>query len=113
MSAPALFHNLVSAWQQDAAGELVEVLAAELAATAAHGARTYGTPYGRCVGVYRAERVRSLFGLACFLDTYGLTLRQRYAPRRAHAFVFVEVSKLRPSEFEGTWVLERQRVGAA
>jgi hypothetical protein len=103
MNHPArLFQRLMAAWHQDAGDEAVELLGAEMAArVAASGGLA-------CVGLVRADAVRRLFGLACFLDTYGLTLRQRYLKSRAHAFVFVEVQAPKKcSEYDGARVIAR------
>lgn len=90
MNHPALlFRDLTSAWQQDAASERVEVLAAELAASVAAFAGS------TCLGLIRPEAVPKFFGLVYFLDGYGLVLRKRY---RTHAdAVFVYLDKKTPA----------------
>ncbi|MDQ3458736.1 MAG: hypothetical protein M3498_05465 [Deinococcota bacterium] len=105
MNHPArTFHRLMAAWHQDAGQEAIDVLAADMAACiAASGGLA-------CVGLVRSDAVRRLFGLACFLDGYGLTLRQRYIKDRACALVYAEVQASRPeSEYAGAVVSERAR----
>ncbi len=103
MNHPArLFQHLVATWHQDVSDDSIEILGAEMAAQVA------ATGGLACVGLVRAEAVRRLFGLACFLDTFGLTLRQRYLKDRSHAFVFVEVqAPKRTSEYDGARVIAR------
>lgn len=107
MNHPArTFQDFMSAWHQGAGDEGIDVLAAEFAAqVAASGGLA-------CVGLVRSEAVRRLFGPACFLDGYGLILRQRYSQDRRVAFVFAEVQAPRTaSEYAGAVVTERPRYG--
>lgn len=102
MNQPArIFHLLMAAWHQDAGHEAIDVLAADVAAAV-------GASGGlACVGLVRSDAVRRLFGLACFLDGYGLILRQRYIKDRTFAFVYVEVQTSKPeSEYAGAVVTE-------
>jgi hypothetical protein len=106
MNHPArIFSRLTSAWHQDVTDEAIDILAADLTAQVAAGRGPV------CVGLIRAEAVKRLFGLACFLDTYGLTLRQRYLKNRDFAFVIVEVQvpSLRPSDYAGAVVVARSQ----
>ena len=100
MNYPArIFRDLSSAWQQGAADERVDRLAAELTACVA----AQGT---LCLGLIRAEAVPKFFGLVYFLDSYGILLRKRYR-QEGGVLVFVEVKQPVTSEFAGALVFER------
>lgn len=98
-----VFRALHGAWNQDASGERVDQLAAELAACAAACQGVI------CLGLVRKEAVPSFFGLVYLLDGYGLLLRKRYRSDGATAFVYLSVSEGAPSEFAGTVVRELAR----
>ena len=96
-----VFRDLTSAFQQDAAGERVDVLAAELASCVADARGSL------CVGLIHKEVVPKLFGLVFLLDGYGLLLRQRYREQGDGVFVFLDRKNVAESEFAGAVVLER------
>jgi hypothetical protein len=95
------FRNLFSSWHEDAAGERVAALAAELAANVAAASAPV------CVGLYRKDIVPRLFGLVFLLDGYGLTLRQRYRQQGDGVFVFLEHRAEAAHELAGARVRER------
>ena len=100
MNYPArIFRDLSSTWQQDAAAERVDILAAELTARVAAG----GT---LCLGLIHAESVPKFFGLVYLLDTYGILLRKRHR-KEGGVLVFAEVKQAVESEFAGAAVFER------
>ncbi len=102
-----LFHHLVTTWHHDVTSDRVDQLAADLAAhTAAGGGLAL-------VGLVRSDAVRRLFNLACYLNTYGLTLRQRYIRDRSYAFVYAEIEQPQPSPYVGAVVIERRQELAA
>ncbi len=89
MSASTLPHSfqvLSAAWQQDAASHHVEILAANLAANLAVTGRS-------CIGLVKLEAVRQLYGLACFLATFGITLQWRYRTSKDAVFLFAGIKK--------------------
>ncbi len=100
MNYPArVFRDLSSTWQQDAASERIDILAAELTACVAAG----GT---LCLGLIRAEAVPKFFGLVYLLDGYGILLRKRHRSEGG-VLVFAEVKQAVESEFVGAAVYER------
>ena len=96
-----VFRDLTGAFQQDAAGDRVDVLAAELASCVADARGSL------CVGLVHKEVVPKLFGLVFLLDGYGLLLRQRYREQGDGVFVFLERKTAAESEFAGSVVVER------
>ena len=102
MNYPArVFRDLTSGFQADAAGERVDVLAAELAACMAEARGSL------CLGLVHKETVPKMFGLVFLLDGYGLLLRQRYREQGDGVFVFLDRKKPVQSEFVGNVVRER------
>ena len=94
-----VFRDLSSVWQQDAASDRVDLLAAELTSCVA----AQGT---LCLGLIRAEAVPKFFGLVYFLDSYGILLRKRHR-QEGGVLVFAEVKQPVVSEFTGALVFER------
>lgn len=108
MNHPALiFTTLSSAFQRDAASEIVDILAAELTAQVARASGPV------CVGLIKREAVPRFFGLVFLLDQYGLILRKRYRQQGDGVFVFLEPKKEVPSEFAGAVVREKPVVELA
>ena len=101
MNYPAhVFRDLMSTWQVDAAGDRVDVLAAELSACLSERSTA-------CLGLVEKETVSKLHGLVFLLDGYDLVLRQRYREQGDGVFVFVDRKEAALSEFAGTSVRER------
>jgi hypothetical protein len=103
----SLFRQLIYHWYQDAASEQVELLAAELAA------RFAAQQGSVCLGLMRLETVPRLFGLVFFLDSYGLTLRQRYRTSRDGVYIFLDKRGESSSDFVGTTVREQTKLAQA
>ena len=100
MNYPArVFRDLSSTWQQDAANERIDILAAELTSCVAVG----GT---LCLGVIHTEAVPKFFGLVYLLDGYGILLRKRHR-KEGGVLVFAEIKQAIESEFVGAAVYER------
>ncbi|CAN5878692.1 hypothetical protein BH24DEI2_BH24DEI2_16920 [soil metagenome] len=96
-----MFRDLTSSFQQDAAGERVDVLAAELASCVADA------PGSLCLGLVHKETVPKLYGLVFLLNGYGLVLRQRYREQGDGVLVFLDRKGDAVSEFAGSVVVER------
>ena len=100
MNYPArIFRDLSSTWQQDAASERIDILAAELTACVAAGETL-------CLGLIQADAAPKFFGLVYLLDTYGVLLRKRHR-KEGGVLVFAEVKQDVESEFVGAVVFER------
>lgn len=98
--ASALFRDLAAAWDMDAAGHRVDVLASELAALVARA------PGPLCLGLITREAVPRYYGLVFLLDGYGVCLRKRHRKDGRSVFVFAEPKGNAPSEHAGTVVRE-------
>lgn len=96
-----VFRHLTSSFQQDAAAERVDVLAAELASCVADAQGSL------CLGLVHKETVPKLYGLVFLLDGYGLVLRQRYREQGDGVFVFLDRKGDARSEFADSTVHER------
>ena len=96
-----VFRDLTSSFQQDAGGERVDALAAELASCVAAARGSL------CLGLVYKETVPKLYGLVFLLDGYGLLLRQRYREQGDGVFVFLDRKGDVASEFAGSVVVER------
>ena len=96
-----VFRDLTSSFQQDAAGERVDILAAELASCVAEARGSL------CLGLIHKETVPKLYGLVFLLDGYGLVLRQRYREQGDGVFVFLDRKGDVRSEFADSVVHER------
>lgn len=103
----SLFRQLIYHWYQDAASEQVELLAAELAAR-------FAVQQGSvCLGLMRIEAIPRLFGLVFFLDSYGLTLRQRYRTSKDGVYIFLDKRGEGSSDFAGTTVRAQTKLAQA
>lgn len=100
------FRALSSAFQHDAAGSEVDLLAADLAA------RVGSSRHPLCVGLVHKDAVRKFYGLVYLLDGYGLTLRQRHREGGEGVFVYAERKEAAPSEFAGAVVHARHETPA-
>ncbi len=97
MNHPArVFRDLVSTWHHDATSDRIDILAAELASSAALSGGAL------CLGLLHKDAVPKLFGPIFFLDGYGLLLRQRYRQQGDGVFVFLERKAAATSEFVGS-----------
>ncbi len=97
------FQVLTAAWHQDAAGDHVEILAADFAAKLAAAGQS-------CGGLARVDAVRRFYGLACFLATFGVTLRWRYRSGKDAVFLFAEIQLKQSCEHVGATVRETMAV---
>ena len=95
------FRALSSAFQHDAAGQTVDILAAELAAQVGR------ERHPLLIGLVHRDAVRKFYGLVYLLDGYGLTLRQRHRQQGDGVFVYAERKGDAYAEFDGAVVLER------
>ena len=67
------FHSLSNAYQQDAGGEAVDLLAITFASEVARVVHQHKSPK-LVLQAHRLERLEALEGLHLFLKTYGLVL---------------------------------------
>lgn len=104
MNHPArLLSQMLSTWHQDTTAPHLEALAAELTTEAVN------TKGSLCVGLFKKDFQPRLFGLAYFLDSYGLIMRQRFRKQGDGFFVFIDLKpESKESEFKGNTVTEQK-----
>lgn len=97
--AARTFEQLEQLFHVDASSPQVEVLAADLAAQAAHGRRL--------IDIRPKTSVCKLYGLVFLLDGYGLILSQKYRKHDDQVYVWLELKRNNVSEFAGAVVVEK------